>query len=474
MIGSSGLVITSASAQESQPVPQLPGEVVSTVYLPAVQRPAPPPVPPQADTLRVNVPYFQDQVRFSQAAIFWFGEVSLTNNYTDVRVGYTQSEIVFRLAIFDRLLWFDSSPAPSDLLNWDSASLLIELSGSGQGLTSTAYRFDAQLNGSGDRTAYELSYRGENGAWATDNVNFMTTDGYRGGGFNNYQDNRGWIVEYHIPFTALGLTGTPSAGETWRLGLVVHDREDALGNELSQKSWPEQLSNTQPGTWGELRFGLPAYVPPVIPNAGTVTLRNGLNGVTVRDAAAGGTTGNLCPGDPTYIWNYWGTDTFSGAVDFNIQNQGDLADWPCFSKYYVSFPLHDIPAGKVITGARLTLHLFGNSDPNLAEDSLIQVFSLAGEFDDENLSWNNAPLALENVAQTWVEPSGPPWPYIPYTWDVTLAVAQAYHSGSPVNLAFYSADGPQHSGKYFVSSEFGDWPEGRTYRPTLVVTWGNP
>jgi len=23
----------------------------------------------------------------------------------------------------------------------------------------------------------------------------------------------------------------------------------------------------------------------------------------------------------------------------NVQNQSDISDWPCFSKYYVTFPL---------------------------------------------------------------------------------------------------------------------------------------
>ncbi len=479
VIGSTfGAFLSGAAAQDAPPVPQQPEET-SFVYLPAIQRPAPPPVPEPAGNRRVNVPYFQNNVLFSQAAIFWFGAVSLNDNYTDVRVGYTQSEIVVRISVFDRLLWYDVTPSQSDLLNWDSVSLAFDLSGSGLGLTNSTYRLDAQINAFEDRAAYQAAYRGNGTTWANSTLNFTTSDGNRWesstvGGLNNNQNNRGWMIEYHIPFASLGIAGMPAAGNTWRFGLAVYDREDANGSAFSVKSWPESFNPSQPGTWGELRFGLPAYVPAAIPNTGTVILRNGLNGIMVRDAAVGGTTSNLCPGDPTYIWNGWGFDTFGGSVDFNVQNQGDLADWPCFSKYYVSFPLQSIPSGKVITRATLTLHLFGNSDPTLAERSLIQVFSLAEDFDDANLSWNSAPLALENVAQTWVEPSGPPWPYIPYSWDVTLAVAQAYGSGSSANLAVYSADGTYHSGKYFVSSEFGDWPEGRTYRPTLEITWGDP
>jgi hypothetical protein len=36
----------------------------------------------------------------------------------------------------------------------------------------------------------------------------------------------------------------------------------------------------------------------------------------------------------------------------------------------------------------------------------------------------------------------------------------------------YSADDDYNSGKYFVSSDTGDW--NATGRPTLQVVWGNP
>jgi hypothetical protein len=51
-------------------------------------------------------------------------------------------------------------------------------------------------------------------------------------------------------------------------------------------------------------------------------------------------------------------------------------------------------------------------------------------------------------------------------------VAQAYGKGQPLRLAMYSADSDYHSGKYFTSSETGDWnAEGR---PLLTVVWGSP
>ena len=63
------------------------------------------------------------------------------------------------------------------------------------------------------------------------------------------------------------------------------------------------------------------------------------------------------------------------------------------------------------------------------------------------------------------------WRYIDYLkWKQGPGPAQA--TGQPLQLALYSADGPLHTGKYFWSSDVGDWnAEGR---PTLTVVWGEP
>jgi hypothetical protein len=67
--------------------------------------------------------------------------------------------------------------------------------------------------------------------------------------------------------------------------------------------------------------------------------------------------------------------------------------------------------------------------------------------------------------------SFPGWPGVPYSWDVSYAAAWALARGTPLRLVLYSADGPRHSGKYFSSSDTGDW--NAVARPTLVVTWGD-
>ena len=167
--------------------------------------------------------------------------------------------------------------------------------------------------------------------------------------------------KYKIPFSSLGLTEKPDTGHVWGMALILHDRDDASGNPISDQYWPEKVNEYIPSSWGQVRFGLPVFTPPSVESSGSVTIRHKLNGFTVPDVAVGGTIGNLCPGDSYYIWNEWGEANFFGAPDFNIQNQSDVADWPCFAKYFVTFPLDGVPEGKEIISAKLVLHQFGNS-----------------------------------------------------------------------------------------------------------------
>jgi len=46
------------------------------------------------------------------------------------------------------------------------------------------------------------------------------------------------------------------------------------------------------------------------------------------------------------------------------------------TKYYVTFPLTALPPGKVVVSATLTLHQFGNSQPDAAKPSLVQVLTV--------------------------------------------------------------------------------------------------
>ncbi len=286
-------------------------------------------------------------------------------------------------------------------------------------------------------------------------------------------------MRFSIYYQSLGLSSKPPEGTLWKLGIIVNDRDDSSRREINPGRWPENIQIDNPGSWGELYFGIPKLPAPATPQTGTVTIRQGLQNAVVPDAAVGGTVDNLCPGDSHFIWNVWGNSNFSGAESLNIQNQSDVADWPCFAKYYVNFPLDQIPPGKVIQSASLILHHWGNNGPsNLALDSIIHVYSVAEDWNEAAITWNNAPMALENLdliriplvdctngTSRWF------WPCTPRTWDVGRAVSQAYQYGQPVRLALYSSDSAMHSGKLFTSSDVDDW--NAVGRPTLVITYGD-
>jgi hypothetical protein len=427
---------------------------------------------------RVNVPHFSGSIPLSEMSVFWFGRVTPTDNYVDARMGYNAQELSIHLAVFDRRLWYNPDPTPSTLTAWDAASLYLNLQGNTGGVpTTTTYRFDAQLNDWETRgTRFQAAYRGNDAGWTAADLPFTTQTGYRWesatvGGLNNNANNRGWSVDFHIPFASLGLSGPPPEGSLWGLGVDVHDRDDASGAPIPDPIWPPTLATDQPETWGQLAFGAASNPPSVVPPSGVTTVRQGLNGTTVSDAMVGG--GTVC-GDGLDSWTQWGDKNYAGWTYLNVQNQADVADWPCFSKYYVTFPLGAIPANKVVLTATLTLYQFGNAGDATVPASFIQAMTASGNWSESTLTWNNAPQAGENLSGTWVSPlaSMPPWPGVARTWNVGRAAAAAYAAGQPLRLVLYSADSAQHSGRYFTTSHAEDWDA--TGRPTLTVVWGNP
>lgn len=422
----------------------------------------------------VNAPHLGSDYGYGQTAIFWFGQVSSASKYADVRVGYTDQAVFVHLAAFDRYLWYKGNPTPSDLTAWDAASIYLGLDGNSGGAPSTSdYRFDAMLSWWEPRDAFQAAYRGDGSGWVGASVPFTSTAGWRGNAPNDLLDDRGWTMEYLIPFASLGMSGPPANGTVFRLGLAVHNRDDADSPPLPDQVWPPALSGLKPASWGQLHFGLPSRSLTPTAARGTVTIRQGLNGARVPDADVGGVAANQCPGDPSYIWGSWGQANWGSAGAVNIQNQGDVADWPCFSKYYVTFPLDQVPIGKAIISATLTLHQFGNSDATSARPSWIQILTTDRDWDESTISWNSAPLPTQNIGGAWVDPltAFPGWPGVLRTWDVTSAVAQAYQAGGSARFILYDADWDYHSGKYFVSSDAADWnAEGR---PTLQLVWGD-
>lgn len=427
-----------------------------------------------ADVRRVNAPY---NVSFSESAIFWFGQVTPIENYADVRVRYDETGLVLHVAAIDRRLWYDTSPAAEDLVDWDAATVYLDTQGNAGSLPGeSAYRFDAQLVWWEGRQAYQAAYQGDGSDWVAATIPFTTTSGWRGDAPNNDVNDRGWWLRYVIPFASLGMDGPSLHDSVWGLAVALHDRDDEGNTPIADQMWPETMEPQQPVTWGQLAFGMPAYAtPPVFPS-GTAIIRHGLEGAVVVDADVGGSSVCGQAAAPDYFPT-WGTLNYAGKDFLNIQNQGDIADWPCFSKYYVTFPLDQVPPDQAIISATLTLYLWGGAGEGYEpgpQPSLIQVLSIGTDWQEATITWNNAPLARENISAAWVQPveSYPGRPGIPYHWDVSLAAAQAYASGAPLRLALYESDWAYHSGKYFDTCDTDEW--GAQGRPTLKIAWGTP
>ncbi len=453
-----------------------------SIYLPmlmAIPTATPTPFPGLPPGPTINIPYVDGEVDFADTVIFWFGKVTPTQNYVDVRMAYTQNDLFLYLAVIDRRLWYDETPSPDQLTDWDAVVLFLDLNSTPPNLPNgLSYQFVAQFTPFPEwqnRTNYQRAYTGNGSGWSPSSISFRTISGWRGDAWNNNGDDRGWAMTFRIPFSSLGLSAPPSQGTVWRMGLRLHDRDDAAGSPIPVTSWPVLLDGNSPLSYGFVRFGIPEYTPPPVSSPGYLTIREGLNGVVVPDAAVGGTTGNLCNADGDF-WNNWGSANFASSADFNIQNQADIADWPCFAKYYVTFPLDQLPAGSVIVSAKLILHHWGNSGSlALAKPSMIHVSVVGEAWNESTLTWNNAPLALENISWTLVpvaDCSSMGWPCFPREWDVSRAVAAARRASVPLRLALYSTDSDYHSGKFFTTSETGEWNQ--IGRPTLQITWGYP
>ena len=425
-------------------------------------------------TRRINVPFttaVEPDIPAAERGILWFGEVGpTTQSYADVRIIYNNEKLHVVFHIIDRFLYYDPTPTAGEMPNWDAATLYLNLNGnSGSTPTSSSYRFIGQLdalnsNQQDQRPGYDVAYVGNGSGWTQTALDFETAVGTQTTtGLNNQEDDAGWNITFRVPWSSLGLSGPPAEGTVWGLGLTMHD-EDGTAHE--DRNWPEGLSSTAPSTWGEMHFGLPSYTPPSgVVGSSTVTIRHGENGAVVPDGHVGGATN--CGGYPPF-WDTWGNFNYAGDYEINIQNQWNLGDWGCFSKYYITFPLDALPVDQAILSAELSMYHFGNSLPSEAQPSLIQVFTVDQDWNENTLVWNNAPLAVENVARTWVNPLplGGAGQYI--TWDLSGAVAEAYANGQPLRLALYSADSARHSGKYFSSSEAGV----SIRRPTLDITYG--
>lgn len=450
-----------------------------------------------------------------RAAIFWFGRLSARDDSTEVRVGWGDGFLMVHAAVFDREI---HDGATDDALEaWDSLRLLVDLDGGveKQAVDARSLRIDAMARRQGNDRS--VVYRGEAGSWKRVDLpigdtavespsGLVLVKAYRGEG---QDQSRGWHVTFYLPWSVLGLDGPPAApADVWRVALRQFDRDSADGSKKgAPQSWPGSfIEDANPSTWGTWKLlpegfatweasgsmpgkGRPAYAisaPPadIVPGTEeTVSIRRGLDADVIEEGCVGASE-TLCSGDDAYNFGD-GAQSFGGHTGwsyFHVQNQEDYADWPCFARIYLKFPLAKVPPGKAIVSAKLTLHhkepTSGGSE---GERSLIQALLVGnqlrsgGDWTSTNLSWNEAPLPLENLAGCWGDRTGnvdTGWDALPlWEWDVTRGVARAVADASDhVSFALYSADGEYHTGKQFVSSgDFPDWGD-PGQRPTLTIT----
>ncbi len=431
---------------------------------------------------RVNVwPTAGDEIDDNTAPIFWFGRATEHDNYVDVRLGYTEEVLYVFITVVDYYLWEvpDYLWGQEDPRHYDAVGLYLDTAGDRASTpqpddyffangwrnwpNSNDPRWHRQGRGTGS---------GWDQSWSAPWTERVAANWYNSGPNNNSDRDAGWATVIEIPFASLGLIGPPAPGTVWGVGLYLYDRDEPKPATLVPPAfWPETFVATAPSSWGQLAFAPPPYQPHPAAPQGTTVVRRGLGDSSVADAYVGG--GGNCEGGI-----FGGSDRNYGSEGLFVASQSLIADFPCWSKSYLRFGLNAIPPGKVIISATLTLHLWGNAGPvpSQSQPSLIQLSTVMedwNELDPGGITWNNAPLAAQNLSATWVYPrtdSGPDFPGVPYEWDATQAVAEAYVAGQPLNVVLYTADTNFDSSKYFLSSEAGDWVE--EGRPTLTVVWG--
>jgi len=475
------IFLLSCRSEKEQLIPITSGDDF-TVYLPLLKNgEETPPIEP-IDVPTIHIPYIDEAdipaESLPEMAVFWFGKVKINDNYTDVRIAYNNEALFVYAASFDRLLWYDNSPSGINLEEWDSIALYVMPGNGNQLITNQSYRFNAGLAPiEAVRSDYQKSYKWNGSNWNLENIPFSTVSMWRGPGLNDPDDDRGWNLSYRIPYTSLGLSQKPQNGTIWQMGIVAYDRDYQNSTNITPAVWPNEFENVNNLSWGKVSFGL---LQNTVSNAtiqGSLIIRDSLNGNLVQDASPGGHT--IC-GTYMNFWTEWGEKVYTPTENYTaiIQNQRDIADWPCYSKYFIKFPIPELPQGNSLIKATLKLHLYGNSgdwgDPVFQPyRSLIQVGVTNSNWSENTLNWNNAPILQENISQIWVEPEEffPGWPGVPYEWDITIALNNAIAlDEDEISLVLYSADGAYHSGKYFSTSEVDDW--NAEARPTLILDYG--
>jgi hypothetical protein len=261
---------------------------------------------------------------------------------------------------------------------------------------------------------------------------------------------RGWTTYAFLPWGQFGKA--PANGDVWPMTLTYHG-----------------------AIWaGAIRWGLPDYAGRTVDGAQVVTA------TLSADAMLGGGTDCGAPSYPEYF-PIWGALEWQGQPYVNVQAQWDVADWPCYSRYYAEWQLPTLPPGAQVVSATLTLAHFGNPGYGTGYaadgtgDTVIQVWDTVQALTVP--TWDSAPRAVENIARTTVRPIDATCPAanldatrtcrpgVPVAFDVTAAVQRAVQRGNgAAGVLLYTAAGQYHAGKHF-------WARGTVEQPVVTIAY---
>jgi hypothetical protein len=265
----------------------------------------------------------------------------------------------------------------------------------------------------------------------------------------------GWSVYGFFPWEDFG--GKPTTGTLWPLKVTFDDTD---AGPTGRVTWP-------PSGLGTLRWGLP------LNNGRNATKAHYLTVELSGDSMLGGGT-DCGIGDRPGYFSSWGRRNWGSSPHVNVQMQWDVADWPCYSKYFAQWSLKDLPPTTTVISATIEMRQFGNAgyesgyDDKATKDTVMQVYDVNTPWAEDTITWDSAPVPLENTNRTLVKPlpidcqPTPGWycsPGIAYQFDVTEIVRRAQLSGRDwASMAVYTAAGQYHSGKYFYSREGSEPP----------------
>jgi hypothetical protein len=137
-------------------------------------------------------------------------------------------------------------------------------------------------------------------------------------------------------------------------------------------------------------------------------------------------------------------------------------------KAYISFDLSSIPKNAIVTSARLNLFGVATSDwcpqGNWGENVFL-VQRVLSAWDQQTLSWNNAPL-VSQTNQTLSTASTTPW-YNPMSVSVTGIVQDMLAENKPYGFCLSVSQHSPYRSFIFGSSEVTE----RSNRPSLEISY---